>query len=58
MALAEEGFRAMGIDLSERLLSEARKSDKDRLVTWIEGDMRQLPDEEGMNEANEGMLIC
>ncbi len=45
LALAEAGFRMTGVDLSSRLLSEARETDKGRLVTWIESDMRRLPDE-------------
>lgn len=45
LVLAEAGFRMTGIDLSERLLNEARETDKDGLVTWIESDMRRLPDE-------------
>lgn len=45
LALAEAGFRMTGIDLSARLLSEAREADQDRQVTWIESDMRRLPEE-------------
>lgn len=45
LALAEAGFRMIGIDLSTHLLNEARKADKDRRVTWLKSDMRRLPDE-------------
>lgn len=44
LALAELGYRVTGIDLSEALLTEARKHNKDGLIdTLVQGDMRELP---------------
>ncbi|WP_159881110.1 class I SAM-dependent methyltransferase [Paenibacillus puerhi] len=43
MALTGFGFHVTGVDLSEVLLTEARKLDKRGEVTWVRGDMRQVP---------------
>jgi ubiquinone/menaquinone biosynthesis C-methylase UbiE len=43
MALAEFGYQVTGVDLSEVLLNEAVKLDLDRQVTWLRGDMREVP---------------
>lgn len=43
MALDESGYEVTGVDLSEVLLSEARKNDPDGRVTWLRADMRNLP---------------
>lgn len=43
MALTEFGFKVTGVDLSEVLLSEARKLDVRKEVRWVHGDMRQVP---------------
>ncbi|GGA17173.1 methyltransferase [Paenibacillus marchantiophytorum] len=43
MALAEFGYEVTGVDLSEVLLHEAVKLDKDKQVTWLRGDMREVP---------------
>ncbi|WJH32496.1 methyltransferase domain-containing protein [Paenibacillus sp. CC-CFT747] len=43
LALAECGFRVTGMDLSSVLLQEARRRDTGRKITWVEGDMRQVP---------------
>ncbi len=45
LALANAGYRVTGIDLSPVLLREARTNDPDGRVTWIECDMRALPDD-------------
>lgn len=42
-ALKETGYRVTGIDLSEVLLREARKSDPGKEIDWIKADMRRLP---------------
>lgn len=49
MALVEAGYDVTGVDLSDVLLREARKNDPDGLVTWLKGDMRQLPLEGGFD---------
>jgi len=43
LALADSGYRVTGVDLSEVLLEEARRHDQFSRVTWIRGDMRQVP---------------
>lgn len=43
LALAEFGYRVTGVDLSEVLLEEARKHDRNNEVTWVRGDMRRVP---------------
>lgn len=43
MALVDSGYKVTGLDLSKVLLDEARKLDAERKVTWIEGDMRNVP---------------
>ncbi|TVY12038.1 class I SAM-dependent methyltransferase [Paenibacillus cremeus] len=43
MALTSFGFTVTGVDLSEVLLAEARKLDAQEEVTWIQGDMREVP---------------
>ncbi|WP_338555226.1 class I SAM-dependent methyltransferase [Paenibacillus sp. KS-LC4] len=50
LALADFGYEVTGMDLSEPLLSEARKHDTLQRVTWVQGDMRQLPFESGTFE--------
>lgn len=45
LALADEGYQVTGMDLSRVLLAEARKLDQEGRVRWLEGDMRQVPDE-------------
>jgi SAM-dependent methyltransferase len=42
-ALRELGYEVTGLDLSEVLLSEARRSDHEGHMAWVRGDMRQLP---------------
>ncbi|RCX19815.1 methyltransferase family protein [Fontibacillus phaseoli] len=49
MALDEAGYVVTGIDLSEVLLREARKNDPEGRVTWLQGDMRNLPLEGGFD---------
>ncbi|MFC4776408.1 class I SAM-dependent methyltransferase [Paenibacillus sp. GCM10023252] len=43
LALADCGLQVTGIDLSQVLLSEAVKHDTEQRVTWLRGDMRELP---------------
>lgn len=43
MALTRFGFRVTGVDLSEVLLAEAQRLDADGEVTWVRGDMRDVP---------------
>lgn len=43
LALADEGYRVTGLDLSKVLLEEARRLDDTGRITWLEGDMRRLP---------------
>jgi ubiquinone/menaquinone biosynthesis C-methylase UbiE len=43
LALTELGLKVTGVDLSEVLLEEARKLDAQAQVTWVRGDMRQVP---------------
>lgn len=43
LALADHGFQMTGLDLSEVLLQQARTLDEEKKVTWLQGDMRQIP---------------
>ncbi|MEO3946968.1 class I SAM-dependent methyltransferase [Gorillibacterium sp. CAU 1737] len=43
LALAEEGYRMTGMDLSDVLLAEARRLDDHKQVEWVKGDMRRVP---------------
>ena len=43
LALHNFGYDVTGMDLSERLLREARERDKHSAVRWIRGDMRNIP---------------
>lgn len=43
LVLSEEGYQVTGVDLSDVLLEEAKEMDQEQAVTWISGDMRQLP---------------
>ncbi|TQR42285.1 class I SAM-dependent methyltransferase [Paenibacillus popilliae] len=43
LALAEAGYKVTGVDLSEVLLREAAKLDEEHVVTFLAGDMRELP---------------
>lgn len=43
VALADEGYKVTGMDLSKVLLEEARKLDGSGRITWLEGDMRRIP---------------
>lgn len=43
LALADEGYRVTGLDLSKVLLEQARRLDDSGRITWLEGDMRSLP---------------
>ena len=51
IALADFGYQVTGLDLSEVLLAEARKSDPTARIRWLRGDMRQLPSELGSFDA-------
>lgn len=43
LALADSGYAVTGMDLSDVLLREARRLDKEGRVAWIKGDMRHIP---------------
>lgn len=43
LALAEVGYKVTGVDLSEVLLKEAIKQDEVHAITFLSGDMRELP---------------
>ncbi len=43
VALSQLGFRVIGVDLSEVLLEEARRLVGTSLITFIHGDMREVP---------------
>lgn len=43
LALADFGYQVTGMDLSETLLAEARRSDTEQRITWLHGDMRNVP---------------
>lgn len=43
LALSDFGYRVTGVDLSEVLLEAARQHDTANRVTWLQGDMRQVP---------------
>jgi ubiquinone/menaquinone biosynthesis C-methylase UbiE len=45
-ALKSLGYEVTGLDLSEVLLSEARRSDPEGTLVWVKGDMRKLPFED------------
>ncbi|WP_166240415.1 class I SAM-dependent methyltransferase [Paenibacillus turpanensis] len=42
-ALAEAGYRVTGVDLSDRLLEEAHKTNSDGKIRFVRGDMRHVP---------------
>lgn len=43
LALAELGYQVTGVDLSATLLEEAKRHDSAGAVTWLRGDMRDVP---------------
>ncbi|CAM4054864.1 class I SAM-dependent methyltransferase [Saccharibacillus endophyticus] len=43
LSLAEKGYEVTGMDLSDVLLDEAKKTDGSENVNWVQGDMRELP---------------
>jgi len=43
LALTEYGYKVTGVDLSEVLLDSAIRSDPEHQVTWVRGDMRDVP---------------
>ncbi len=43
VALADEGYKVTGMDLSKVLLAEACKLEDSGRVVWLEGDMRRVP---------------
>ncbi|OXM15313.1 SAM-dependent methyltransferase [Paenibacillus herberti] len=46
LALSKLGYSVVGMDLSEALLEEARNQEESEAVTWVHGDMRQIPFED------------
>lgn len=51
IALSDLGYMVTGLDLSDVLLTEARQMDTEGTVTWMKGDMRRLPFENGTFDA-------
>lgn len=51
IALAEQGYKVTGIDLSTHLLKEARRKDEEGKVAFVHGDMRRLPFADGEFDA-------
>jgi ubiquinone/menaquinone biosynthesis C-methylase UbiE len=49
LTLADYGFQVTGMDLSEVLLNEAQRLDSEGKVTWLRGDMRQIPLEQSFD---------
>lgn len=49
IALHEFGYQVTGVDLSEVLLREAVKSDREHQIRWLKGDMRNVPLEESFD---------
>lgn len=47
VALAKAGYRVTGLDLSETLLTYARQQGEGLPVTYMQGDMRELPFKDG-----------
>lgn len=43
LSLTDLGYRVTGMDLSDVLLAEARRLDQEGRVSWIKGDMRDIP---------------
>ncbi len=50
-ALRALGYSVTGLDLSDVLLSEARRNDPEGCVIWVNGDMRRLPFDDGSFDA-------
>ncbi|MDO3410465.1 class I SAM-dependent methyltransferase [Saccharibacillus sp. CPCC 101409] len=51
LSLAEAGYEATGMDLSDVLLGEAKKEEGADNVRWVQGDMRELPFADGEFDA-------
>ncbi|MDP5272644.1 class I SAM-dependent methyltransferase [Chengkuizengella axinellae] len=49
LALSDFGYYVTGMDLSEVLLHEAKKLDKNKKVTWLHGDMRDIPTDQSFD---------
>ncbi len=45
LVLDKLGYNVTGVDLSETLLQEAKKSDPIGAIRWLQGDMRKVPAE-------------
>ncbi|MCL6456419.1 MAG: methyltransferase domain-containing protein [Gorillibacterium sp.] len=43
LSLTDLGYHITGLDLSDVLLTEARRLDEQGQVTWVKGDMRSIP---------------
>jgi SAM-dependent methyltransferase len=43
LKMAELGYHVTGVDLSETLLTEAKKLDAASKITWVRADMRRIP---------------
>jgi ubiquinone/menaquinone biosynthesis C-methylase UbiE len=51
LVLRDLGYEVTGLDLSKVLLNEARSAEAEGKISWVNGDMRSLPFEDGSFEA-------
>lgn len=56
LTFANANYRVTGVDLSSILLQVARKSDPNNRVTWIESDMRALPNQSMFTEGFDAVV--
>ncbi|WP_372662420.1 class I SAM-dependent methyltransferase [Cohnella sp.] len=56
LALVEAGYCVTGVDLSPILLMEARASDPNNTIRWVQSDMRSLPCDETFNESFDAVV--
>jgi SAM-dependent methyltransferase len=56
LLLAEAGYQVTGVDLSPVLLRQARVSDSNHAIRWIESDMRSLPCDASFIEAFDAVV--
>ncbi|MCR8644209.1 class I SAM-dependent methyltransferase [Paenibacillus sp. N1-5-1-14] len=51
VALAQFGYKVTGVDLSDVLLEEAHRIEGANQVSWVHGDMREVPLDSGQYDA-------
>lgn len=56
LTFADASYRVTGVDLSSVLLQVARMSDPNQRITWIESDMRALPDDARFTEGFDAVV--